>query len=347
MSARDRWAPLVALVFVGCGTGPPTREPAPTPGGRPPVVELPERLPTAAGASFELWFPVDPRADPIGLEGLPRVLVTLATSEGQERAAAYGATLEGFSDGAIAGWRISGPAASFESLALIVLDLALDPRLPGTELATLAERWRERLRVRPGEAREAARRWAAALAVGEGRPIGVEPTDGTLALLMREDLVRLHRQLVRPERLRVASSHPIGPALAERLATSPGPAPPPPRACAAPTGRSFALPGSEPWDVVAALAPEPEVAEWRRALAPLGRHPSLAAAEARRLGERLVLVVDDATDAAAAWTRMLPRLGPRASLPAGLVAPTWVRVRVGGSARDATDLPHDASACRP
>jgi len=342
---------VAARALTACASKGPTRAPpSPAPDGRPRAIdpELPSRLPASSGASFELWLPLDPAEDPIGLEGLPRVLVALATSEGQERAAAYGATLEGFVDGRVAGWRITGPEASFESLALIVLDVALDPRLPGTELATLAERWRERLRVAPDAALTSTRRWAVALALGVGRPIGVEPTDATLALLVREDLVRLHRQLVRPERMRFASSHALGPAVLERLAAAPGPPRPPPRPCPAPVASSFALSGPAMRDVVAAVAPAAEAEAWRVALAPLSRRPSFAAAEVQQLGEAVVLVVDDATDAARAWHEILPRLGPSASLPPGLATPAWVRVRSGDPATpDARELPHDAAICRP
>ncbi|MFO0750053.1 MAG: hypothetical protein U1F43_30945 [Myxococcota bacterium] len=254
---------LATLASAGCPSAPAPRPPGGDGEAQRHGAKKPR--PTPVEAAFTVSFEADPDEDPIGLEGATDLLVELLATEGQERAAAYGATLEAFREAGRAGWRIRGPDAAFEQMAAIVLDLALDPRLSGTELATRTERWRERLRVRPDAVVEAARRWAAALATGHGRPVGLEPSDNALATVNREDLVRLHRRLVRPARRTISASHPLGPELTQRLAdaapsarpSAPGDAPALPRA------DRVVLPAGRPERaVVATVAPAPEREAW-------------------------------------------------------------------------------------
>ena len=167
----------------------------------------------APGAA--LLVPFDPAAEPVGLEGASAVLVRLAiagtdrdTEHGSPsaRALGLGAMLTAVHDGAALGWSVagtpavSGPETDPNLLLAAVLDVAIRPELPGTALASDADRWRARLESDPDLATQAALRWAVALALDFGRPVGTTPTTRALGDIHREAMIRVHRRLVRPER---------------------------------------------------------------------------------------------------------------------------------------------------
>jgi hypothetical protein len=180
-----------------------------------------------------LLVPFEPAAEPVGLEGTAAVLVRLAiagtdrdTEHGSPsaRALGLGAMLTAIHDGATLGWSVTGtpaaggPDSDPNPLLAIVLDVAITPELPGTALASDADRWRARLESDPDLATHAAQRWAAALALGFGRPVGVEPTALALGDIHREAVIRVHRRLVRPERAVVVLTGPLSPPMRARLA---------------------------------------------------------------------------------------------------------------------------------
>lgn len=345
-----RFCWLVALLCA-CGStpvAPTTTKPDDDPVRPLPVVMITIEEPTPAPveASFALTFAADPADDPIGLEGLTQILVALAASEGQARAAAYQATLSPIHDGRVAGWKIVGPRAAFVQLATIVIDIALDPRLPGTELATRTERWREQLRVRPDASIEAARRWAAALASGHGRAIGVEPTDATLATVNREDLVRLHRELARTATWQLDASEPLPPELDARVRDFFGPRTKQPRPCPAPRDRAYRMPGragSELVVVRAARAPDADREAWARSLAALDDYPSMHVSgdvDVRALGDRVVVTSVGPVD----WPRVIGQLEAVGPVPTSLVAPDWITVTLGGA--DGLELRREGTICR-
>lgn len=177
----------------------------------------------------------EPELEPLGLEGAMGLLVELSLEAAGEpgagrdeaspraRALALGGRLEVVADGALIGWRLvlmpcaaCGPGEPGEALRLeraweLLLDVALLPELPASTVTRRAEQLRDRLLARVDTMERAAWRWAAALAVGIGRPAGAGPTEEAAANVHREALVRLHRSVVSPERMVL-----VGPGLSER-----------------------------------------------------------------------------------------------------------------------------------
>lgn len=208
-----------------------------------------------------LFLAYDPNLEPVGLEGGTGLLLELALESAgdardqspEQRALELGASLEAHHDGAVVGWRVVvAPCPADAAITdcddarrvaagwSLLLDVALSPDLKSTTVTRRAERLRDRLALAPDAAMQAARRWAVALAAGHGRPLGTSPTERAASQVNREQLMRLHRALITPERLTV-----IGPALPSaivlRLESLPAGTPPATARCAAPNGRTFGL----------------------------------------------------------------------------------------------------------
>lgn len=230
------WLGCWALVLAGCPggatLGPRVEEEAVAP------VEI-ERLGTGArvvewsapGREQELLLVMvaEPELEPLGLEGATGLLLELSLEAAGEpgagrdeaspraRALALGGRIEVVADGALIGWRlVLMPCAAcsedrIERAWELLLDVALLPELSASTVTRRAEQLRDRLLARVDTMERAAWRWAAALAVGIGRPAGAGPTEEAAANVHREALVRLHRTLVNPERMVL-----VGPELSER-----------------------------------------------------------------------------------------------------------------------------------
>ena len=273
-----------------------------------------------------LFLAYDPDLEPVGLEGASGLLLELATeSAGQvrdqspdARALALGASLEAHHDGAVLGWRVlvapcpavagatCDDAARVAAAWSVLLDVALDPDLKSTTVTRRAERLRDRLAMAPDAAMQAARRWAVALAAGVGRPLGPSPTERAASQLNREELVRLHRALITPERITV-----IGPAMPDairqRLASLAAATPLTSAHCHAPVGRTFGL--SAPRSRARLVArPAPGVGmpgrlELERTLVVARQRSDTAARrlELVDLGARAVLIEDAVGDGFTSW----------------------------------------------
>lgn len=267
-----KWFWLVgwALVLAGCpGTatlGPRVEVEAVAP------VEV-ERLGTGArvvewstpGRVQELLLVMvaEPELEPLGLEGAMGLLMELSLEAAGEpgagrdeaspraRALAIGGRLEVVADGALIGWRLvlmpcaacePGEVARLERAWQILLDVALLPELSASTVTRRAEQLRDRLLARVDTMERAAWRWAAALAVGGGRPSGAAPTEEAAANVHREALVRLHRAVMSPERMVL-----VGPGLSERVKARLGTLEPVTRRrveCPAPAQLGFGLAGA-------------------------------------------------------------------------------------------------------
>jgi hypothetical protein len=245
--------PLLAgltSALLACATLPPPDRSAPA-----PTLAI-ERLPNGATLvltqtdTLAFYLVAAPELEPMGLEGLSAFLADYALEGAGDRQAdrpaaralALGATLESRYDGAIVGWELALRDAPRDpqAAAALLLDVALAPHFPPTPLATEAEHRRELLTARIDLAVVAARRWAVALALDHGRPLGRAPSDLTLARVNRESLLRLHRRLLRPSRIVVVLPT-ATPEIRARLEALTEPEPSPVPACRAPSGTRFAL----------------------------------------------------------------------------------------------------------
>lgn len=235
-----------AAVAAGCPS-PATMGPRVEEEG-PAAVEI-ERLGTGArvvewsapGREQELVIVMvaEPELEPLGLEGATGLLLELALEAAGDpgagrdeaspraRALALGGRIEVVADGALVGWRLvlspceacgtsgSGEAERLERAWELLLDVALLPELSASTVTRRAEQLRDRLLARVDTMERAAWRWAAALAVGIGRPVGASPTEEAAANVHREALVRLHRAVVSPERMVLVG--PVGVGMGERV----------------------------------------------------------------------------------------------------------------------------------
>ncbi len=312
-------------------------------------VVVAEASPEAPLIELGLFVAYDPDLEPVGLEGTSGLLLELATeSAGQvrdqspgARALALGATLEAHHDGAVLGWRVliapcpavagatCDDASRVAAAWSLLLDVALDPDLKSTTVTRRAERLRDRLAMAPDAAMQAARRWAVALAVGLGRPSSATPTERAASQVNREELVRLHRALITPERITV-----IGPTLPEaakrRLAALVGSAPPTGPHCHAPVGRTFGL--SAPRSRARLVArPAPGVGmpgrlELERTLVAARQRSDTAArrVELVDLGASAVLIEDTDDDTSRPWFAPDPGSGAPTSVSSTWpMWPTW------------------------
>jgi len=173
-----------------------------SPDGRFVAVERPDS--DAFSAAF--LFRAGPAFDPPGLEGLTALTLEAATLETEgdpdrltsphRRALLLGGRLEFVSDGAVAGWRVEGPAREGAGLLRLLRDVALAPRFPATRVEARAEMRREALTQARGGLEGLAAGWAIGLALAQGRSLALSPPDATLLRVHREDVLRHHARLV-------------------------------------------------------------------------------------------------------------------------------------------------------
>jgi len=157
-----------------------------------------------------LVVPTGPNDDPRGMEGLTAFTAEaalLATrhdpdreTRPERRALALGGRLDAVYDGAMVGWRIEGPDSARGPLLRLLRDVAVSPDFPATRVQARAEMTREQRAQIRTRAIADGRAWAIALALGVGRPLGVAPTDETLARVNREDVTRQHARVFRADR---------------------------------------------------------------------------------------------------------------------------------------------------
>ncbi|MFT7582546.1 MAG: putative Zn-dependent peptidase, partial [Myxococcota bacterium] len=220
--------PLIIGMFalgMGCATGPSiiTRPDRPT---TPPVVRRAPIQPIgsttltnglrvqhyAGEGRFTAVLRVEagPSDEPTDLPGLRTMLAKAAVlgtfgdpdrpSSPHRRALLLGGQLDHqIKPGTIA-WRIDGPLASASGLLAVLFDVATRPSLRATQVQMMAEIDREALSVTREPTLRRGVAWAAGLAMHLGRPIPERPTEATLTSMHREDLLRLHAHVVRPER---------------------------------------------------------------------------------------------------------------------------------------------------
>ena len=218
MSARAVTRGLVLLVALNaatCAPPPPERRPAEPPALGPPaqapappaltvlssglrVVTLPARDDVFSAAVLAPGGPLD---DPLGMEGLTTFTTdaaVLATSRDpdrqvrpERRALLLGGRVDAIHDGVVCGWRVEGPASVRGQLLRLLRDIAVSPDFPATRVEARAEMTREQGEQVRTRALADGRAWAIGLALGVGRPLGIAPTDATLARVNREDVARV------------------------------------------------------------------------------------------------------------------------------------------------------------
>jgi hypothetical protein len=168
------------------------------------------RLPAADGVvHFALLMAGGPLEDPAAMPGLTDLVARAALlgtagdpdpdTRPAQRAFALGGTLYAVSDGNVFGWVVLGPAAEAPALLGVLADVALRPTFPATRVRDLAEARREGTEADANATIMVALSVGAGVATGRGRRLPLDVEAAPLAKLNREDLVRHHARLVRPD----------------------------------------------------------------------------------------------------------------------------------------------------
>ncbi len=220
---------VVLAVLVGCasnGTAPartswtlgPPPLVVPVPPGAPSVrADVADngarivRVP-ASDSTFRagLFVSASPWTTPRELQGIEAFWVDAATlaTEGDpdrttrphQRALLLGGELTAYSDGQLLGWVVAGPRTEAGRLIQLLSDVATRPTFPATRVQALAERERERIEHAADRPHRRGRALAIGAALNEDRALWSATAPRTLASVQRDDLARLQRRLVSPER---------------------------------------------------------------------------------------------------------------------------------------------------